>query len=468
MSQLKRELGLAPAVATAVGIVVSSSALLMMGQGFGLSGTAFLIAMVIAAFTNLCVAFSFAELTSILPSAGGINHYTLPAMGPMMGIFAVVTGYFSVSILSNAAESMVAGTVIYEVFFGSTGLPPQIWALIMMTVLAAINLFGVKSFAISQIIFTATMIGSMIVLSCIGLFDLGSGTPLETPQWGLDMAAGGGVLSMLGIAFWLFVGLEFVCPMAEEVKNPRRFIPLAMIMGLAIIFVSDMLFGFAALKFLPTDELAASTTPHIDAATAILGRTGQVWIGIISLMATCSTLNTFIAAIPRMLYGMSKEGQFPKAFGKLNAKGSPQNGVILVWVITVILLIFFSGDTALGMINTFILSGCIGWMTAYIIAHINVIILRKKYPNANRAFKVPGGIVLPIISIVSLLYMMVYILPDATGNPINETSILIWQFIGVVIVISAIWSICWVKFKMKVPLFKTIPLEKLQAEINEE
>ena len=121
MAELKRELGLVPAVATAVGIVVSSSALMMMGQGFGLGGTAFLVAMLIAAFANICVAFSFAELASMVPAAGGINHYTLPAMGPAMGIFAVLTGYFAVSILSNAAESIIAGTVIYEVFFGSTG-----------------------------------------------------------------------------------------------------------------------------------------------------------------------------------------------------------------------------------------------------------------------------------------------------------------------------------------------------------
>ena len=128
MSGLKREIGLIPCIATAVGIVVSSSALLMLGQGFGLGGPAFIVAMLIAAAVNLCVAFSFAELTSLLPAAGGINHYTLPAMGRTVGIFAVLAGYFLVSILSNAAESTIAGTVLHDYFFG--GISPTVWAFI--------------------------------------------------------------------------------------------------------------------------------------------------------------------------------------------------------------------------------------------------------------------------------------------------------------------------------------------------
>lgn len=117
-----KKIGVIPCVATAIGIVVSSSALTLMGSGFGKGGTAFLISMIIAAFLNLCVAFSFAELSGILPAAGGINHYTLPAMGYGMGIFAVLNGYFAVSILSNAAESFVAGDVLATYLFPSLSL----------------------------------------------------------------------------------------------------------------------------------------------------------------------------------------------------------------------------------------------------------------------------------------------------------------------------------------------------------
>mgnify|MGYP000901803253 FL=1 len=463
MTGLKREIGLIPAIATAVGIVVSSSALLMLGQGFGLGGPAFIVAMLIAATVNLCVAFSFAELTSLIPAAGGINHYTLPAMGRTVGIFAVLAGYFLVSILSNAAESTIAGNVLHDFFFPS--ISPTLWAFILMTILTLINFRGVKSYAYSQVFLAGSMIISMVILSCIGIFGLGSGTPLET-KLTFDMAAGGGILSMLGIAFWLFVGLEFVCPLAEEIINPQRFIPIAMISALVIIFISDTLFGFMAMKYLGVEGLAASGTPHVDAAGAVLGRTGQIWIGIISIIATGSTLNTFIAAIPRMLYGMAKEGEFPRVFAKINRWGAPWVGVLLTYLITIVLLVF-NDPNSVSMISTFVLSGCIGWMICYVIAHIDVLILRKKYPDAKRSFKVPFGPVLPILSSFGLIYMMIFIYPDADGKIINEVSSIIFKFAGTALGICALWSIFWVKVVMKKPLFETVPMEKLVKELEE-
>ena len=459
MSGLKREVGLPTAICTAVGIVVSSTALVMLGQGFGLGGYAFVLAIVIALFINLFVAFSFAELASMMPLAGGINHYTLPSMGRFVGIFSVLAGYFAVSTLSNAAESSVAGLVIADIFLPDSGISPGVWAFVLMILLSAINLLGVKSFARSQIVFASTMIISMIILSCIGLFGLGSGTPLET-RFTFDMAAGGGVLSLLGIAFWLFVGMEFVCPMAEEVKKPQKFIPIAMISALLIIFVSDLLFGFMALKYVSMDALGSSSYPHIDAATVVLGRNGQIWIGIISLVATASTLNTFIAAVPRMLYGMAKEGQFPRIFGKLNRFGVPYVGVISVFIITVVLL--GTGITNVGAITTLILAGCVGWMLCYMIANLNVIILRIKYPQVERSFKSPFGITLPIISFLGLAYMVYAIWPeDGTGMRQD-----VYLYANIFLGLAAIWSAYWVKVRMKKPLFETVPIEVLLNEVD--
>jgi len=289
---------------------------------------------------------------------------------------------------------------------------------------------------------------------------MGSGTPLET-DLSFDMAAGGGVLSMLGIAFWLFVGMEFVCPMAEEVKNPQKFIPFAMISALVIIFVSDLLFGFMALKYVDIEALGGSAHPHVDAAMAVLGRIGQLWIGIISLVATASTLNTFIAAVPRMLYGMAKEGQFPTVFAKLNRFGVPYVGILTIFAITVILL--GTGISNTEAIVTLILAGCIGWMLCYMIANLNVIILRFKYPNMKRSFKSPFGISLPIISFLGLAYMIWAIWPeDGTGMRSD-----IYLYAVIFLGLSAAWSAYWVRIHMNKPLFETVPMEELLREAKE-
>ena len=473
-----KKIGFIPCVATAIGIVVSSSALTLMGEGFGAGGTAFLVSMVIAACLNLFVAFSFAELSGILPAAGGINHYTLPAMGYGMGIFAVLNGYFAVSILSNAAESYVAGSVLHDYLFPNLGLEGWLWGFILMTILALINLRSVKSYAYSQVFFTSVMVGSMVILSLIGLLGLGH-EPTIASQWTFNLAEGGGPLLLLGFSFWLFIGLEFVCPLAEEIENPNKFIPLAMVTALCAIFISDALFGFCALKYVDMETLLGGGTPHVRVASEVLGRPGEIWIGIISLVATCSTLNTFLAAVPRMLFGMAHEGQFPKAFGKLNRLGSPFWGVILVWVITVALIISFrTSENIVTLINQFIISGCIGWMICYMIAHLDVIILRKKYPDIHRSFKVPFGPVLPIIGIIGMLFVILYIWPNFDGNPWKEMfwgfpgeetfqdgSIMIYMFAGAVVVIAALWSAFWVKCKMKKGFFETVPLEKLKEDL---
>ena len=471
-----KKIGFIPCVATAIGIVVSSSALTLMGEGFGSGGTAFLISMIIAAFLNICVAFTFAELSGILPAAGGINHYTLPAMGYGLGIMAVLNGYFSVSILTNSAESFVAGDVLAKYLFPNLPIDGWVWAVILMLILGLINLRSVKSYAYSQVFFTSVMVGSMVILSLVGLLGLGS-EPAIDPQWGFDLAAGNGPLMLLGFSFWLFIGLEFVCPLAEEIENPAKFIPLAMITALVAIFISDALFGLCALKYVDMDTLLSGGTPHVRVASAILGRPGEIWIGIISLMATCSTLNTYIAAVPRMLFGMAHEGQFPKCFGKLNRLGSPYWGVILVWFITSALIVCFHGSTnAVTLVNTFVTSGCIGWLLCYTVAHLDVIIMRKKYPEIHRTFKVPGGIALPIIGIIGILFTITYIWPDGWttilwGWPSEGTeafmsgSVIIFMFAGIVLAASAIWSAIWVKCVMKKGFFETIPLEKLKADL---
>ncbi|MEG2213637.1 MAG: APC family permease, partial [Clostridiales bacterium] len=453
MAKLKREIGLVPAIATAVGIVVSSSALMMLGQGFGLGGSAFIIAMILALLINLFVAFSFSELSAVMPLAGGINHYTLPAMGPMIGIFGVLSGYLVVSVFGSSAEALIAGTVVSDFFI--PGSNPAVVAAVFMVLLALVNIRGIKAFAYSQVFMAGTMIASMIIMSIIGH---GGGEPLLSSLT-INMTAGGGIFSLLGIAFWLFIGMEFVCPMAEEVKKPRIFIPIAMISSLIIIFISDALFGSMALKYVDMETLSTSPYPHVTAASVLMGRTGQIWIGLVSLVATGSTLNTYLAAIPRMLYGMAKEGQFPAIFAKTNRWGSPYMGVILVLALSCILLIFSSAQ-AQEIISLLVLASCICWIAVYVIAHLNVLILRRKYPNMNRPFKVPFGPVLPVISMIGLVYMVYSIYPP---GEIRNT-IYLYAFLAIAACI--IWSVLWVKLKMKKGLFETTPIEYLlnQAE----
>lgn len=453
--QLKRTMGLWATVATGVGIVVSSSALVSLGQGFGAGGRGFIIAMFAALILNLFVVFSFSELSGLIPVAGGINHYTLPAMGRFVGMISVISGYVLVTIFAGSAEAGIAGLIFSNVF--APGINPMIISIAITAVLGVVNIIGVRAYSWTQMVLTVLLIGSTIVLGIIGLTGIGAtGEPLQTSQ--TFNPEGWGVFGLTALAIWLFIGVEFITPLAEEIKRPNLLIPLGMVLSLFIILIADTLFGFASILYVPLESLAISASPHVDVASAILGKTGQTWMGIIAIIATTSTLNTLICSISRMLYGMGQTGQLPKVFGRTNKYGTPTAAIVLMCAFFVVFLLM--GITTGETIVTFILAGCFCWLVTYIIAHLNVIILRFKYPAANRSFKSPLGITFQVLGVIGMLYVMFNMHPDAAiRSEIYKYSLV---FLGGTIIYSALW----VKFKMKKPLFETIPLENITTDMS--
>jgi amino acid transporter len=204
--------------------------------------------------------------------------------------------------------------------------------------------------------------------------------------------------------------------------------------------------------------LANSESPHVLAASAILGRTGQIWIGIVTVLATVSTINTLIMAISRMLYSMAREGQLPSVFGLLNRWGSPWVATIFMTAIFCIFII--AGIANAESITALILAGAFCWFVTYIIAHLNVIILRYKHPDVKRTFKSPLGITFQVIGILGMIYMMINIFPDL------EVKSQIYRFALIFLAITIIYSLLWVKFVMKKELFEITPLEKLIEDVG--
>ncbi|MFD2215489.1 APC family permease [Metabacillus endolithicus] len=455
-NQLKRKIGLWTAIASAVGIVVASSAMVSLGQGFGIAGPGFIIAMVAAMLLNVFVAFTFSELSGMIPRAGGMVHYTLPTMGPLVGMVSVLSGYVLVNMFAGSAEAHIAGIVIHEVF--APAISPTLISVAFVILLALVNIRGVELFSKVQIVLTSVMILSIVSIGVIGLTGIGGGEPIET-NFEFN-SLGMGIFGLTALAFWLFVGIEFVTPMAEELKKPKLYIPLSMILGLFIILIADFIFGSAAIKYVPLDILAGSDSPHMEAASAILGRTGQIWIGLVTILATASTLNTLLFAIPRMLYSMANEGQLPMVFGKLNKWGAPWASILFMGSLFLIFVIF--GVTGASSITTFILAGAFCWCITYIIAHLNVIILRFKYPDVKRSFKSPLGITFQVIGIAGMVYMLFNIFPD----PVVKAQI--YQYALIFLLITLVYSVIWVKLKMKKKLFETTTIEELLVEDTSE
>lgn len=460
--ELKRVMGLPAGIASAVGLVVASTTLVLQGQGFGIAGPGFIIAMVVAMLVNLFAMFSFAELSGIVPRAGSINHYTQAALGPFMAIVAVLASYFIVNIFAGSAEASVPGIIFHDVFWD--GMPPRVFSTAIVLILVYTNLRGIQWFSAIQLVTAAAMILSLVALGLIGLLGLGSGEPVAGAfdtfnplGWGLTS----GIFSLVALGFWLFVGAEFVTPLAEEIRKPRIYIPLSMFLGLTIILVAGALYGLASLKYVPADDLAGSLAPQVDAASAMLGRTGEIWLSIASILATVTTLNTLLAALPRMFYGMAQKGQLPSVLSRINKHAVPNVATYMVMLMILIPLLI--GVATKERFLTFVLASTFTWVCGYIIAHVDLIVLRYKHPEIRGGFRTPLYPLPQILSLIGLIWMLFKIAPPDSGLG-KDIYTIAFIFLGISIVYAALW----VTLKEKKGLFQTTSVAELVEDFTDE
>ncbi|MGE7665181.1 APC family permease [Ureibacillus composti] len=445
--KLNRTLGFWAAYSASVGLVVSGTAMVVLGNGYGIGGPAFSIIALISLFIILSVALSYSEMAAMIPGAGMVGEYTLPALGKLPAIFAVLAGYI-VLVGTDGGTNMIVGGQSFETL---TGVPWYIAVIVILIFLAAINLLGVSVFGKVQSVLAISMMALLGIVGLLGLLGIGTQEQLATAPpfspitWKEQMGT-------LGIAIWLYIGMEFVAPLAEEIKNPGRNIPLAMLFGCFTIWLVDLLFGLGVTKYIALDELAASTIPHVDGAAAMLGNTGLVLMGIVSIIAAITTCDTYLAAVPRMLYGLAKEGLLPKAFAYLHPKTrTPWVGIFTVIGLTMIVLVYaFANNANIDFVTTMISVACSTWLMSYIITQVDVLILRKKYPNAHRPFKTPLYPLPQIVGIVACVYMIYTLYVDFTVLKIS----------AIVIAILIALSIAYLKGTGQ-KLFQPVPLEKV-------
>jgi len=452
----RRVLGLGPLLAVAVGLVVSQGVMMLMLQGVGVAGLGFLIPLSMAFILAITYALSFSELALMVPRAGSLSSYTEVALGHFPAILSVFSGYIVVAMFALSAELLLLDLVVNEVYPGI--FPNMSIAYGVLLLFTVLNLLGIDIFARLQ---SALALVMVLVLLTLGLTAI-TGSGVQAPPAELSLALsngewnplGLGVLALAAMAVWGFVGAEFVCPLVEESKNPARNIPWSMIFGITIIFITIALYSTGALRYVPRDELANNVLPHYLFATAVLGTKGKLLLVVAATTATCSTVNSSLAAIPRMLYGMAQRGQAFPQFKMLSRRyREPWVAVLFVALITGAPVLLMGDDP--DSIGLLLLSACIAWLLAYIICHLDVIVLRRRYPEMPRPFRSPLYPLPQIVGILGMGAAIYYI------SPSEDVTLRIFLSAGVVLGLVSAIGIFWVKFVMRKPLFTPEPIESL-------
>ena len=405
-TELRREIGLFGGASILAGIMIGggifylgSYVMMRTGYSLGMCMLAWILGGIVSMLGGLC----YAELGAMIPKAGGTMYYLNEAYHPAVGFMSSFNSW-----LIGSPGSIAAGALALAAMFAFTGTTGKIVASVVCLAFTLFNLMGVKQ---GSILTNITVIGKIIPILIIlfaALIKGNSGNTLSmTPAF--PEGTSGNFFGMVAFAtvatLWAYEGWTNLNIVAEEIKNPKKNLPLSIIVAIGAITVLYCLFNFAIWKVLPLNEmhdLVEGGTYFLgtEAAKRIFGAAGATLVSVGMAISQLGSINSMTLAFPRLPYAMGKEGHFFKSFGHINKNQVPdvsmwcQFGIIL-------LLIWVRGLDQLTNLVVFTSQ----FINVLIIAA--VLVLRKKMPDMPRPYKVWGGAVTVILAIIINLALMI-------------------------------------------------------------
>ena len=394
---LKRTLKPIHLWAIAVGLVISGE-YFGWNYGWGVAGTVgFLIATLVITVMYITFIFSYTELTTSIPHAGGAFAYAYRAMGPFGGLIA---GYATLIdfLLATPAIAFALGSYLH---FLHPGMPVLQSALFFNVVFMLINVLGVKESATFSVFITILAVGELLLFMGIISPHFKADNFLANP-----MPAGwSGVFAALPYAVWFYLAIEGVAMVAEEVKDPAKNIPKGYISGL--LTLAFLALGVMILTGGITDwrKLSNIDYPLPEAIAVVLGKQNSLTkvFASIGLFGLIASIHGTILASSRQVFALARSGYLPHGLSKLNNRfKTPHWAVAAGGVISFAAL--FTGTT-----SQVIVLSVLGAVLMYIMSMLSLFILRRKAPQLPRTFKAPFYPVFPAVALVLSLVCLVAI-----------------------------------------------------------
>jgi len=410
MSEVKREL--TPALnafhlwGIAVGLVISGE-YFGWSYGWGEAGTqGFLLATLAMTVLYTCFIFSYTELTTAIPHAGGPFAYAHRAFGPVGGL---VAGYATLVefLFAPPAIAFALGAYV-NVWFPE--IPALAIALAAYFIFIALNVMGVRQAANFELVVTLLAVAELVVF--MGVVTPGfSWANFAANNEGFGVA---GILASLPFAIWFYLAIEGVAMAAEEAEDPRRTIPRAYVSGIATLVV--LAFGVMIFAGGVGDwrELAKMDSPLPAAMARVVG--GQsgwlkmlVGIGLFGLLAS---FHGIILGYSRQIFALARAGYLPPFLAAVHPRfRTPHWALVAGGVVGAIAL--FSGKTA-----ELITLSALGAITLYIASMASLFRLRAIEPALARPYRAPFYPVLPALAFALALgtgVVMVWLNPGIAG-----------------------------------------------------
>ena len=408
--RLKRVLSLMDATMINAGGIIGSGIFMVPATValYTASSSLFFMVWILGGVVSLFGALSVAELGAAMPKAGGQYVFLNEAYGPVWGY---LYGWSAVVVINTASMAAVgvAFAEYLKFFYPISDLAVKEIAICSIILLTIINIVDVKSGARFQNVFTFAKIGAILGVILLGLFLEGGSTqnfsPLFTDIHPLSLIGPLG-LAMVAV-LWTFDGWIFVTYVAGEVKNPKRNIPLSLILCMVIVVTVYLALNTVLVYVLGFDQMIGSELVMADAASKFIGGKGAAIVTIIILISLIGANNGFILTSARINYAMARDNRFFKQAAIIHPKfQSPANALIIQCIWACILT--FSGT--FNQLITYIIFA--SWIF-YGMSAGAVIILRKKKPDMERPYQIPFYPWIPIIFILFAIFLTVNTILEA-------------------------------------------------------
>ncbi len=411
-TQFRREISLFGGISIIGGIMVGSGifylgsyVLMRSGMSQGMALLCWIIGGAVSLLGGLC----YAELGTSIPKAGGGVVYLSEAYHPIVGFLSgfnswVIGGPGSISALAIALPTALAPYA----GFGDLGI--KVFATVLIAGLTIYNFYGVKLGSRLQNI---TMIAKLIPIFLIIAVALVAGN--ATPDLSLsvkneDTISSSNPVSMVAFAviatLWAYEGWTNLNTVTEEIKEPKRNLPLSLIISIGGITLLYTVFNYSIYRVLDAETIYSEISAGnyflgTVVASKTLGTAGAVIVIATMIISMFGSLNGCILAFPRAYYAMARGGHFFPSFAKLHPKYRIPHVALFVQALISLVLVWISSLNQLTNLVEF--GGC---LFNFLIV-LSVLILRRKYPSIDRPYKVWGGVVTVVITALLFLGLVI-------------------------------------------------------------
>ncbi len=395
---------------TAIAIVIAN----MVGTGvFGSLGfqvidisTGFPILMLwlIGGVLSFCGAVCYAELAAMFPKSGGEYHLLSESWHPFAGF---LSGWVSATV--GFAAPVALNATLMGTYLGSiTSLPPLVFALPVVVLISLIHLGRLTVIGKFQMAFTYSKIALIVVLGAMG-FLIGTGQPVSfLPQKGDgEMLLSSSFAVSLVYVLYAYTGWNAATYMIDEVRNAKRNVPLALLIGTVFVTVLYVFLNAAFFYSTPIEKMKGQPEVGLIAAKEILGDRGGMIMGILISFGLISTISSMTWAGPRVMAAMGRDHRAFSFFDKKNQNGVPVIAVLVQTVFVIIMVVTATFEQLVHYVQALL-------TISSILVVLGVIWMRWKRPDAERPYRAWGYPVTPILFAAFSIYVLIFQVQERT------------------------------------------------------